>query len=362
MRTENDLRDAVRERADRAPERVPAPGRARDAHRRVSRRTGVAIAAAAVVVAAVAIVPVVVHVDHGSKAAAAPTPSATTSGAPAARSTAPAPAALPLLVHPSTWLSYSGAGVIATYAGIEAQYIDLQVGPRGSTAYHGVQVREITAYAPGLFTTALIKHPKPIEVNGVRGYFGAVRPWDNDDLPHAAAHPKPNPQGSKYADPLPAVVWPIGGNQWASVISTEPGEGTAAALMAIAAKVHVVSAPVRTPLRVGYLPPGEKLSEVDYAQANGEYAGTSSLLGFRRDTDQDYWNWDISYAPPDRASAGGTPIDPVLSRKIGTYVVTVDTRGAISAAQAKRVLASISIAPQPHAPNGTWFTLADALP
>ena len=68
MHTPNDLQDAIRERADRAPtprpELLMAPLGARHTH----RRAGIVIAAAAVAVATVAIAPSLLRHDQGPAA------------------------------------------------------------------------------------------------------------------------------------------------------------------------------------------------------------------------------------------------------------------------------------------------------
>jgi hypothetical protein len=237
------------------------------------------------------------------------------------------------------------------------------------TGSDGFQVREITAFAPGLFTTSLITDPQPVMVNGAEGYFGAVRPWRIDNVSHTdPAHT--DPRGSKYADPMPAVLWKIGADQWAAVISNVPSEGNVAALTAIARHVQVNEAPIRTPIKIGYLPSGFKLSDTDHSQAS-ELSGPSSEIGFRRNTQYDYADWTVTVTPVAKPSSTGGPSTPVLHsipgnpqvhRTVGNYVINVDTRGAISKAQAEQVLASVMLAPHPDSPNDGWFTLAQALP
>ena len=177
--------------------------------RRTRRGAGIGIAAAAVTVVALAATPTLLR-DHGGT-----TPAAQRSkpaNGPVAQ-TAP----LPILLPARTWISYSGPDAVDNLDTVQAQYIDLR------PTRDGFQVREITAFAPGLFSTSLIKKPQPVTVNGTRGYFGAVLPWRNDNVSHTdPAHT--DPRGSKYPDAMPAVVWKIGADQWAAVISNAPGE------------------------------------------------------------------------------------------------------------------------------------------
>jgi hypothetical protein len=363
MRTEADLRQAIAERADQAPSvlRLPIPTPTRG---RPARSTGLAIAAAAAVVAAVAAVPVIVDQYH--RPAAAPSPKTPThpSGQPGGRATPSAPPA-PLLTHARSWVTYRGTGVVETSDSVEAQYIDLAVAPV-ATPGQPYAVREVTAFAPGLFSPALIEHAKPITVNGVPGYFGTVFPWRSDSLNHVT-HPKAHLPGTKYPAAVPAVLWRIGADQWAAVMSTRPSENSAVALTALAGKVHVNSAPVRSPLRIGYLPPGEKLSDIQYSSGDphDRVPIPSSLLAFERDTGQADWDWSLTVTRTRTGSTGGpsTPVaasQPGLHRTIGGYTVSID--GSISKTHAQRVLDSITLARHPDRPDTSWFDLAQALP
>jgi hypothetical protein len=351
MLTEDDLRSAIRERADHAPTARPEFLAMPSIERRTRRGTGIGIAVAAVTVVALAATPTLLR-DHGGPAPAAQRSKPATG--PVAQ-TAP----LPTLLPARTWISYSGPDAVDNFDTVQAQYIDLR------TSSDRFQVREITAFAPGLFSTSLINNPQPVTVNGTRGYFGAVLPWRNDNVSHTdPAHT--DPRGSKYPDAMPAVVWKIGTDQWAGVISNAPGENDAAALTAIASRVKVTDAPVRTPIRIGYLPAGFKLSDVDHSRADGA-GGNSSEVGFRRDSEYDYPDWTVTLAPTSNPAVqagnpSSVPIYPEVHRTIGKYVITVATRGTITQAQANQVLASISIASQPDSPNDGWFTLAQALP
>lgn len=377
MRTENDLRRAVRERADLAPTTRPDLVVARPSQRHTGGRVGLTIAAVALAVAAVAVAPSLLRDGHGVPAAA-PTPktnrvTVSSPSTPVARTTPP-----PALLAARTWISYSGTDAVGNFDTVQAQYIELRTGSGG------FQVREITAFAPGLFTESLIASPQPVTVNGVKGYFGAVRPWRNDNVSHTdPAHT--DPRGSKYADPMPVVLWKIAADQWAAVISNAPGEGNAAALTAIASRVQVTDAPVRTPIKIGYLPSGFKLSDVDHSRLNDQSPGNSSEVGFRRDTKYDYPDWTVTVTPAATSTSNAGPSNPArgrvhsiypggaeagsggdtgaeLHRTVGKYVITVATQGAISEAQAERVLASVTLAGQPDSPNDSWFTLAQALP
>ncbi|PZS31206.1 MAG: hypothetical protein DLM59_10280 [Pseudonocardiales bacterium] len=361
MRTENDLRDAIRERADRAPTTCPDLVPARPTERDTRLSAGIAVATAAAAVVAVSVVPSMVRDVHEAQGAAqrSATKPATRPGgsAPVARTTPP-----PALLASRTWISYSDTDAVANVSTVQAQYIELR------PVSDGFQVREIIAFAPGLFATSLISKPQPVTVNGATGYFGAVLPWRNDNVSHTdPAHT--DPRGSKYAHPMPAVVWKIGADQWAAVISNAPGEGNATALTAIAGRVQATDAPVTTPIKIGYLPPGFMLSDVDHSPLNDQYSANSSAIGFRRNTKYDYADWTVtvtkltstvgpSGSPPGQAVSGY----PEMHRTVGEYVITVATQGVISKAQGMQVLGSVTLARQPDSPNDTWFTLAQALP
>ncbi len=364
MPTVTDLRRAIRERADLAPTTCPDRVATRPSQRHTRRRPGIAIAAAAVAVAAVAVTPSLLRDEHGAPTAA-PTPKTNraTLSSPSARGgrTTPPPA----LLAARTWISYSGTDAVGRFESVQAQYIELH--PVGD----GFQVREITAFTPGLFTKSLIRNPQPVTFNGVTGYFGAVRPWRNDNVSHTdPAHT--DSRGSKYANPMPAVVWKIGTDQWAAVISNAPGEAGAAALTAIASRVQVTDAPVRTPIKIGYLPSGFQLSDVDHSRLEDQHSGDYSEVGFRRDTKYDYPDWTVTVTPAAKPTSDAGlrnrvpgrvhSIYPELHRTVGNHVITVATQGSISKAQAERVLASVTLARQPDSPNDSWFTLAQALP
>jgi hypothetical protein len=350
MRTEDDLRAAIRERADRVPLARPALLAVHPAEPR--GRRGIGIAAVAVAVVALATAPALLR-DHGGAPPVAQRPASTS--APAAQ----APP-LPTLLAARTWITYSGSDAVNYYDTVQAQYIDLRA------SSDGFQVREITAFAPGLFSTSLIGNPQPVTVNGGPGFFGTLLPWRGDHVSHTdPAHT--DPRGSKYADPMPAVVWKIGADQWAAVISNVPGEGNAAALTAIASRVKATDAPVRTPIKIGYLPAGFKLNNVDHLSAEPDGAAiNSSDVGFRLDDTYDDADWTITLASaapaPSADSPRSFPIYPEVHRRIGRYVITVATFGAITEEQANQVLSSITIASQPDSPNDSWFTLAQALP
>lgn len=357
MRTEDELRQAIHDRADSVPATRPDLVVTRPSERRSHRSAAIAVAAVAVTVAAVALVPSLLRDDHG----ASTTHPATVSSAstPGVRTTP-----LPALLAGRTWISYRGTDAVDNFDTVQAQYIELH------TSTDGFQVREITAFAPGLFSESLISNRQPVTVNGTKGYFGAVLPWRNDNVSHTdPAHT--DPRGSKYAAPMPAVVWKISADQWAAVISNAPSEDNAAALTAIARRVQVANAPVRTPIKIGYLPSGFKLSDVDHS-VRTDLSPTSSELGFRTNTKYDYPDWTVTVAPAAKPTANAGPSAPVLGRvhsispdlhrTVGRYVITVGAQGAISKAEAKRVLESVTLAPQPDSPSDTWFTLAQALP
>jgi hypothetical protein len=354
MLTEDDLRSAIRERADLAPTARPELLAILPIERRTRRGTGIGIAVAAVTVVALAATPTLLR-DHGGPAPAAQRSKPATG--PVAQ-TAP----LPTLLPARTWISYSGPDAVATHDSVEAQYIELRTVE--GTGRDGIQLRLITAFAPRLFSTSLIKKPQPVTVNGTRGYFGTMLPWYADNLSHTdPAHPATGP--SKWPYPMPVVVWKIGADQWAAVTSNISGEGTAAALTAIASRVKVTDVPVRTPIRIGYLPAGFKLGSVEY-QPEPPDAVYYSSVGFRLEA-QDLVDWMVTVAPAPKpgtqsGSPSSYPIYPVVHRTIGRYVVTVETYGKISEAEANKVLASVTIADRPGSPNDSWFTLAQALP
>jgi hypothetical protein len=356
MRTENDLRRAIRERADRAPTTRPDLLVVRPSERHVRRGARIAIVAAAVTVAAVAAAPLLLRDDHSSSTTAQPA-SASSAKPPGARTTP-----VPTLLADRTWISYSGSDAVDHFGTVQAQYIELRSGG------NALNIREITAFAPGLFSKSLISDPQPVTVNGRPGFFGAVLPWRNDNVSHTDPA-YTDPRGSKYSRPLPSVAWKIGANQWVAVTSDAPSEGNATALIAIASRVHATSAAVRTPIKIGYLPSGYQLSDVDHEAAGDEYPASFSEVGFRRNTKYDYPDWTVSVTKPITETGPGTPVvgpaRPIYSevhRTVGEYVVTVATQGTISKAQAERVLASVTLAKQPASPNDTWFTLAQALP
>jgi hypothetical protein len=353
MPTENDLRHAIRDRADLAPSACPDLSAARPSERRTGRRAGLGVAAAAAAVVAVAVVPSLLHGGHSTPAASS------LPAKPTAASVAiPGSTSVPLLAA-DTWISYSGADALDDFETVQAQYVELPVATSGFT------VHEITAFAPGLFDPSLIHDAQPATVNGAAGYFGKILPWRNDDVSHTdPAHT--DPRGSKYPDPLPAVVWQIGPDQWAAVISSVPGQDSQAALSAVAARVHATDAAVRTPIKIGYVPAGYRLSEADHSQSN---PGTESEIGFRRNIKYDYSDWTVTIAPARGGGGSGQhrglraiPAYPVVRRTVGGYVITVSAGSAISKAQAQRVLDSITLADRPGAPNDSWFTLAQALP
>lgn len=357
MRTEDELRQAIHERADSVPATRPDLVVTRPSERRSHRSAGIAVAAVAVTVAAVAVLPSLLRDDHRVST----TDPATVShpSTPGGRTTA-----LPALLTDRTWISYSGTDAVDNFDTVQAQYIDLR------TSSDGFQVREITAFAPGLFSESLISNRQPATVNGTQGYFGAILPWRNDNVSHTdPAHT--DPRGSKYAAPMPAVVWKISADQWAAVISNAPSEDNAAALTAIARHVQAANTPVRTPIKIGYLPSGFKLSDVDHSVAV-DLSPNSSELGFRTNTKYDYPDWTVSVAQavkPTTNTGASEPvlgrvhsISPDLHRTVGRYVITVATQGAIPKAEAKRVLESVTLAPRPDSPGDTWFTLAQALP
>jgi len=356
MRTEDDLRDAIRERAGRVPTARPELMVSIPTQRHTRRGAGIGIAAAAVAVVALAAGPTLLLREHGGT-----TPTAQRSKTASASASDARKPPLPALLAVRTWISYSGPDAVDSFDTVQAQYIELRA------RSDGFQVREITAFAPGLFSPSLISSPQPVTIDGAQGFFGAVLPWRNDNVSHTdPAHT--DPRGSKYSDPLPAVVWKIGTDQWAAVISNAPGEGNAAALIAIAGRVQVTGAEVRTPIRIGYVPAGFKLSDVDHSHTGGA-AFNSSEVGFRRDSEYDYPQWTVTLALAAKPTADGGPtnhgmlsIYPEVHRMIGKYVITVATGGAITEAQANQVLSSIAIATQPDSPNDSWFTLAQALP
>jgi hypothetical protein len=362
MRTEHDLRDAIHNRADAAPVATPELLRSRPRERGARRRTTLAITAAVAVTAAVTVGTVLLRdgSPHHAPAAIATHHTVKHGPPPTPVSTTPAAEPPPSLLDARLSIAYSGAGAYDALETGPAQYIELRA--------PGSLTREITAYAPGLFHKSLIGDAQPVTVDGRPGYFGQVLPWRNDNVSHTdPAHT--DPRGSKYASGIPMVLWKIGPDQWASVASDVPAEGNPTALEAIAKDVTTTDAPVTTPIRIGYLPPGWKLSDVDHSGPNGLYAADSSLLGFRRNDKYDYWDWDVSYTSPPASAGPGRPITygehpiyPQVSRKIGGYTITVETLGAISKAEARKVLDSVTIADQPHAPNDSWFDVADALP
>jgi hypothetical protein len=264
MRTDDDIRESLRARAEDAAPVDDVLARLLGAERR-PRRIGrmhvnlrVAAASAAVLVVAAATLAIVRHEDRVRHEAA------------------------PIGSQPRWPDSYTfSSDSLPRYTMTRT---DIQIpgrAPSASTTYtytKGSENMQATLTVLPASKLGRYRDGTPVKVNGKRGYYQA----GSASLPPPPPRPTsaqavPAPTGSRAARPLvpalsSAIVWPISNDSWAvltvgpassgSNINQPEADTSKAAMVDLAESVRLRESPTVAPVKVGYLPANLELSSV----------------------------------------------------------------------------------------------------
>jgi hypothetical protein len=335
MRTENDLRMALRRRADQVPQPSPALlARAKTSQPHPNARPRLTLALAVAMVAALIAVPFAIsRHDAGDSGGVATAPGYDPDAADAL-----------------SWATVDdNLNSSRNMDRIEKQETIVVLLPGG------VYVTLID-YAPGTFGIDRILQREPVTINGLAGYYGQVA---------TQAMPSPFPGESaqelerdkKLFGPQPALAWQVAPNQW--VVLSHLGGGslssTKATLLAIAPRlgVRARTEPVRMPLKLGYLPAGWTLDTAGFGPPPpGRPGPIVAVIGLL--------NGNKRFALILSADA---PTVTDVGRKFGDlWVVLNQDQGTLDAATVRRILDSVVVAAQPGSENGSWFASSTILP
>jgi hypothetical protein len=231
--TEDDLRAAIGELAEQAPNvvtlREPRPQRNRA---RVRILAPVAAALAVLVVAGVLVF--TRHNHSGTNQPAGPGPTA----AHPCRS-----ASTPQFVT----FGESGdskIGIATTCAGYRSQTVEI-----GTTQARQTTDATVTLFAPGVFDPGELHNRRSVQGNGISGYAGTLTGDPTGQCPQDS-------QGESVPQnpcATTAVAWQYAANVWGLI--TAP-HATVQTLLQGAANVSEAADPLRFPVRFGYVPPG----------------------------------------------------------------------------------------------------------
>ncbi len=138
------------------------------------------------------------------------------------------------------------AGLTFTFGVITPTFQTAAIGKNGVDMFGNV-----TVSSPGTFDPSRIANPKPVTVNGHRGYYGLALPLGTDDA---------ETSGNSVVRPLPfpTVAWEIGPDEWATVyLPEEKVANVRTTELQIAAAVRLTAPrPMLLPFRTGWLPGG----------------------------------------------------------------------------------------------------------
>lgn len=348
MRTENDLRIALRHRADQAPDVAPAliANALADQHRNSPIRARLSIAVAVAVVAALIAVPLVIrHLTTTSNAPATPRPDQRSA---------------------LSWVTASNS--------------DYRIG-RTLTVGSNVEILQIQTkdfsewaladFAPGTFDKSLVADAPPITVDGHPGYFAKQTAIDGQHSPYLDDLLSPLVNGS-FADGygyFSTMAWQLDPDHWVMLdrihipAPHQSPSATEQEMLDFAATLHlkVRTEPVRQVFKVGYLPgTGWQLKSLtisdlgdvpldSYREALLAKGNLTIQISVRRDIlpNQDY---------------------PYRHRVVGDYLIEVDRDAEASGhsplddVTTQQILDSITLAAHPVTEDDSWFTVAQLLP
>ena len=329
MRTETDLRAALSQRADQAPE--PSLGLIEHALAGPARprlRAGLSIGAAVVTAAALIAVPVALSAHPGA------------GRAPAAASSQRA--ATPAVLSPMSWATVSLENPVHRDMLNDLELLTIQLSGGGRI--------QVVDFAPKAFDPGAIIDPTPVTVDGHAGYFGQI-----SSTPNSAAH---WPATTTLGNPRPSLAWPVGNDRWVVLAGDSAEFKTEAGLLAITPKlgVQVRSTPVLMPIKLGYLPAGWTLQTAALS-GTGPHLRDSGYtrLGL---ADGKGHSLSISMLPH-----VGAPIDAALTRTSRGYDISLSASGSgLSQASLHRILNSATVAAAPGNENHSWFPISSVLP
>ncbi|MGX7681946.1 hypothetical protein ACSMXN_23935 [Jatrophihabitans sp. DSM 45814] len=339
MRTENDLRTALAQRADSAPDLLPS-GVGEPRRPRWQTTAGIALAAATVV--ALVAVPTVLIRDRSpgrhDNAAAGPAGSSTIgnerTNQPAAGNTqsltSESPTSTATVPGAMSWVTVSIEDPIVRDMRADVEYLSIEV-----LGGHHLQ---IAAFAPGRFSMSQISDPIPVTVVGQPGYFG---------------------QASVHNGPRPSVAWQVTPDQWVILQGDPPELQDAAGLSGIAAKLGLEArtAPVTVPIKVGYLPTGWTLQSASIVTPGPDQPASSASAAIA------VQNGKQTIVITVRAGTAVGADKSAVSRIIDGHVLSVESKVPLSSPDTvQKVLSSLTLASQPDRQNSSWFTLSQALP
>ncbi|MEO9240654.1 MAG: hypothetical protein ABI418_21490 [Jatrophihabitantaceae bacterium] len=344
MRTENDLRLALLQRAEQAPEVSWAliERALADSSPQSRTRARLSIAVAVAVAAALIAVPLGIKRTMGNSTAPHPSPAATST-------TVKKVLALSWIELPDgNWSDR------LLYGTPNQENIFTSVFPpaKGNSIV-------ITDFPPGGFDTSQLAAAKPVTVDGHRGYYGQITTMTG---------PRPT-VGLRYhpvVGPHKAVAWEIAPDQW--VVLSEGYEGyqatTESQLVAIASNlgIRARSTPARMPFKVGYLPgAGWQLHTLDLGNPR-----SSAVVGILRLTRA---NTElvitVSSAPTSIAGVKGALLGhlgrfyvSILERLPGTDTPSTEFDSATLA----RIVHSVVVASPSDQEGSSWFPVNQLLP
>ncbi|MGI8665281.1 MAG: hypothetical protein ACR2N4_04515 [Jatrophihabitans sp.] len=331
MRTENDLRLALQDRAAQAPE-VSATlieralaDRTTDAIRS-RRRARLSIAVAVVIVATLVITPFAIthRADHHPTAPTAP-----------------------IAVHhgsfsgPLSWATISTADKLTRImdVGLKLEYIEIDL-PDYKEAI-------LTDFAPGAFDISRMQNPRPVTVDGHPGYFGTVQLATDSSQKLRL----PIPFGSSW----PTLAWQLAANQWVLVQELQlPPVANESRLVALAEQfqVRIRTQPVRMPFKIGYLPgTGWQATKLQVGNS-GDIVNDGGEI----DLVNGVMKITLSVASTELGPLGGG------SRLIGDYEVKIMDSTGVDQSTLTRIQNSVVLASRPHTDNDSWFPITSMLP
>lgn len=125
----------------------------------------------------------------------------------------------------------------------------------------------VTMYRPGAYDATGVQDGTPVQVGTSSGWFGSRRDQDFDG------------QTPLSNEALPTVSWQYAPQAWAVVRATTSTTQQLSQLLLVATSVRTdVSEPIRTPLRLSYLPPGLAPDRI-YDDTNEIYGTTFEFSG-----------------------------------------------------------------------------------